>query len=129
MTKLDDILREERIDQHLRETLVQLPRIAVNAGNASVAANTKQPIVEYLEDSKVSVEFFKMKGSVFFSAIGKEDLDPIKKDLKDQKDQKERNEVRKKPTDESIRFFNISAANQDEFMLSAIAVGLIHLDG
>lgn len=74
-------------------------------------------IVEYLEDSKISVEYFKMKGSVFFSAVEKDDSDSLKKEVlsRDSKGNK-------KQTDESVRFFNISAANQDEFILSSIIV-------
>lgn len=73
------------------------------------------PVVEYLEDSKVSVEYFRMKGSVYFSAIDKEDANSQKKE-------QTKNSGPKKPADESVRFFNISSANQDEFILSSIVV-------
>lgn len=46
-----------------------------NPGAAvSQPAAPKEPEVEYLEDSKISVDYFRMKGSVFFSAVAKDDL-------------------------------------------------------
>ena len=51
---------------------------AANATNPSPAvaqpAAPKEPEVEYLEDSKISVDYFRMKGSVFFSAVAKDDV-------------------------------------------------------
>lgn len=83
-----------------------------------------QPVVEYLEDSKISVEYFKMKGSVFFSAIEKEELE-LKKELAS----KENKNGNAKKVEESVRFFNISAVNQDDFILSSFIVNSPDIDG
>ena len=117
-TKLDDQIREEIIEKRIRETFAQLSTVhQPDQSTLPVARN--QPVVEYLEDSKISVEYFKMKGSVFFSAIEKDELELkreiVNKELKAG--------IAKKQIDESVRFFNISAANQDEFILSSFIVG------
>ena len=86
------------------------------ADNAQPAEVRQRPVVEFLQDSKISVEYFKMKGSVFFSAIEKEDMDEIKKEALKKYPNNKRN------SDESLRLFNLSAVNQDEFILDSVCV-------
>lgn len=101
------------LDRTLREQMLQQQSGAPIQG---AARPPPAPVVEYLEDSKVSVEYFRMKGSVFFSAIDKDDSDQLKKETK----------LPKKTGEENVKFFNISAANQDEFILSSIMVPFLN---
>ena len=81
----------------------------------------REPDVEYLEDSRLSVDFFRMKGSVFFSAVYKEDLEQ-------EASMGEKNSE-KQPSgkEDQAKFFNISSSPQgDQCMLNSIMVGPLH---
>lgn len=56
-----------------RNPLNEVQSQAANNNSSSNPAAPKEPEVEYLEDSKLSVDYFRMKGSVFFSAVAKDD--------------------------------------------------------
>lgn len=112
------MIREENLDRSLREQALRARRAEERQQNNRAAASQ---IVEYLEDSKISVEYFRMKGSVYFSAIEKDDPLHAKLEGNNPKEIKEPKSA-KKPQEDHIRFFNISSNNQDEFILSSIMV-------
>jgi len=72
------------------------------------------PVVEYLEDSRMSVEYFKMKNSVYFSMIEKDEKTTQKLNANS------RIMNDKVPGEEKVKLFNLSAVNQDEFILSSV---------
>jgi hypothetical protein len=78
----------------------------------------QQPIVEYLEDSSLSIEYFKIKNSVYFSKIDKKASKLLTSSIM-------MNDV--KAGEDKIKQSNMSAANQDEFILSSVYV-LLYLN-
>lgn len=77
-----------------------------------------QPIVEYFEDSSLSVEYFKIKNSVYFSKVDKKEKNASKlltssimmNDMK--------------ADDDKVKQSNIADVNQDEFILNSVYVWL-----
>lgn len=111
--KLEDLIREEIMVSLVREA----------RRREALQPNRDRDgglVVEYLEDSKISVEYFKMKNSVFFSMIEKEDKNgtlTLKPDGSKVISEKESN------LESKVKFFNVSAVSQDEFVLNSVCVG------
>ena len=111
--KLEELVREEIIVSRVREA----------RRREALQPNRDRDgglVVEYLEDSKISVEYFKMKNSVFFSMIEKEDKNgtlKLKSDGSKVISEKESN------LESKVKFFNVSAVSQDEFVLNSVCVG------
>ena len=77
----------------------------------------REPDVEYLEDSKISVDYFRMKGSVYFSVIAKGDKDEQPRaptPMLEKHGSRER--------EEQVKFFNLSSVDGDQVVLSSLVV-------
>lgn len=109
--KLEDVLRDDILVARVREARRQIAL-------APTRDRSGRPVVEYLEDSSMSVEYFKMKNSVFFSMIEKEEKATTPK----LKDGESKVSSEKNGPEEKLKLFNISAVNQDEFILNSVSV-------
>lgn len=86
------------------------------AQDGAQAVGPREPDVEYLEDSKISVDYFRMKGSVYFSVIakGEKEEQPPKAPSLEKHNSRER--------DENVKFFNISSADGEQMILNSLVV-------
>lgn len=101
---LEDIIRERLLMERGRQA-----RIAQNQRDEEEREKNKKPQVEYIEDSKASIEMFNMKNSIYFSAV---DAQRKKTDL---------NEKKKKSRNQDKRVISVSLVNENEdFILNSV---------
>lgn len=110
-----------KLEEFIRDQIM-IARIAEIRQEAATARQQAQmpalPIVDYLEDSKLSIDYFKMKNSVYFSIIEKNNKNSHHLNVSP----KAAND--KIGNEDKVKMFNMSAINQDEFILSSICVWL-----
>lgn len=86
-------------------------------GQPSSQSLVREPDVEYLEDSKISVDYFRMKGSVYFSVIAKGEKDELPRvptPMLEKHASRER--------EEQVKFFNLSSVDGEQVVLSSLVV-------
>ncbi len=125
----DSTLQNSFADPNVVVPISRVPRNATNVAQTSLRADVQQVSanVEYLEDSRISIDYFRMKNSVYFSMIAKDDP-AITQNQKKQSVSSMyssiniRNSQAQAIKDEKVKFFNISNLNGDNPMLSSFIV-------
>lgn len=109
--RLEELIRDEQMIEQLRESR----RITLLRNAMQGRDENGQKIVEYLEDSRASVEYFQKKNSMVYSiaegSIGSKGSKPLNLQ-----------QAGRKFEEENVRFFNLQSINQEGGFLNTVSV-------